>query len=129
MPWVNEIKFVKNEIDTVQEWNQEWDIHCEWNEIYFISFTVADQDASQQLSRIHDVDGSYQSGSDVSLNEFCTIYELGDAVLKCFEENCYKKSSTLHFVTIQELKDMGFHLGEIAMLRAAVDSWSVSEAW
>jgi len=61
MLWVNEIKFAKNEIDTVQEWNQEWDICCEWNEIYFISFMVADQDASQQLSRIHDVDGSYQS--------------------------------------------------------------------
>jgi len=45
----------------VQEWNQEWDICREWNEIYFISFTVADQDASWQLSRIHDVDGSYQS--------------------------------------------------------------------
>jgi len=60
MPWVNEIKFAKHEIDTVQEWNQEWDIRREWNEIYFISFTVADQDASWQLLRIHDVDGSYQ---------------------------------------------------------------------
>ena len=60
MLWVNEIKFADNEIDTVQEWNQEWDIRCEWNEIYFISFMVADQDASRQLSRIHDVDGSYQ---------------------------------------------------------------------
>ena len=30
------------------------------NEIHsFISFTVADQDAPQQLSRIHDVDGTY----------------------------------------------------------------------
>ena len=49
MLWVNEIKFAKNEIDTVEEWNgiwnQEWDIRREWNEIYFISFTVADQDA------------------------------------------------------------------------------------
>jgi len=27
--------------------------------IYFISFTVADQDAPRQLSRIHDVDGTY----------------------------------------------------------------------
>jgi len=50
-------------VDTVQEWNgiwnQEWDICHEWNEIYFISFMVADQDAPQQLSRIHDVDGTY----------------------------------------------------------------------
>jgi len=66
MPWVNEIKFADNEIDTVQEWNQQWDIRREWNEIYFISFMVADQDASQQLSRIHDVDGSYQSGTIVT---------------------------------------------------------------
>lgn len=67
------------------------------------------------------------AGSDVSLDEFCTVYELGDAVLKRFEENCYKKSSALRFVTIQELKDMGFRLGEIAALRVAVDSWSVSQ--
>jgi hypothetical protein len=67
------------------------------------------------------------AGSDVSLNEFCTVYELGDAVLKRLEENCYKKSSALRFVTIQELKDMGFRLGEIAALRVAVDSWSVSQ--
>jgi len=40
-------------------WNQEWDIHLEWNEIYFISFMVADQDALRQLSRIHGVDGTY----------------------------------------------------------------------
>ena len=64
MLWVNETKLAKNEIDTVEEWygiqNQEWDICCEWNEMNFISFTVADQDASLQLSRIHDVDGSYE---------------------------------------------------------------------
>ena len=48
------------------------------------------------------------AGSDVLLNEFCTFYELGDAVLKCLKENCYKKSSALRFVTIQEMKDMGF---------------------
>jgi len=29
------------------------------NEMKFISFTVADQDAPRQLSRIHDVDGTY----------------------------------------------------------------------
>jgi len=79
MPWVTETKLATNEINAmsewnktcykwnkisneifaVQEWNQEWDIRREWNEIYFISFTVADQDAPWQLSRIHDVDGTY----------------------------------------------------------------------
>ena len=39
---------IRNEIFTVK-----------WNEIHFISFTVADQDAPRQLSRIHDVDGTY----------------------------------------------------------------------
>jgi hypothetical protein len=66
------------------------------------------------------------AGPEFSLDEFCTVYELGDAVLKRFEENCYKKSSTLRFVTIQELKDMGFRLGEIAALRVAVEAWSIS---
>jgi len=60
---VNEIKFAKNEINTCRN-EMAFKIR---NEIFamnemkfiFISFTVADQDAPRQLSRIHDVDGTY----------------------------------------------------------------------
>ena len=79
MLWVNEIKLAKNEIDTVEEWNgiqnQEWDIHCEWNEMNFISFMVADQDASWQLSRIHDVDGTYYWGGGIFREGSTTLHE------------------------------------------------------
>ena len=66
------------------------------------------------------------AGPDFLLDEFCAVYELGDAVLKHFKENCYKKFSALCFATIQDLKDMRFHLEEIAALRIAVDAWSIS---
>ncbi|KAF8173627.1 hypothetical protein BJ912DRAFT_802205, partial [Pholiota molesta] len=58
-------------------------------------------------------------GLDMPLSAFCILYELGDAILKRLEDNCFTKSSALRFITIQELKDMGFRLGEIAALRVA----------
>jgi hypothetical protein len=45
--------------------------------------------------------------------------------LNKFTENFYKHARALRFVTIDELKEMGFRLGEIAGLRDAVESWSV----
>jgi len=64
---VNEIKLATNEIDM---WRNEMAFEI-WNEIFAMnemkSFMVADQDASWQLSRIHDVDGSYKSDNTMYL--------------------------------------------------------------
>jgi hypothetical protein len=64
------------------------------------------------------------SGEDMPITQFCAKYELGKGVLEKFEENSYSHARMLRFVTIEELKEMKFRLGEIAALRDAVDRWS-----
>lgn len=63
-------------------------------------------------------------GPDMPLGEFCERYNLGANVLARFTENFYKEACVLRFVMVDELKEMGFRLGEIAGLCDAVDSWS-----
>ncbi|KAF8156684.1 hypothetical protein B0H34DRAFT_859408 [Crassisporium funariophilum] len=38
---------------------------------------------------------SRSPGTEMSLSTFCTTHELGDAILACLDDNCYKKSSTV----------------------------------
>lgn len=64
-------------------------------------------------------------GEDMSLSDFCNIYNLGQRVLDTFTEHSYKTARILRFVTIAELKEMGFRFGEIAGLRDAIETWSV----
>ena len=63
-------------------------------------------------------------GNDMPLAEFCVTYGLDDAVIQKFHKNVYKDARMLHFITITELKEMDFRLGEIAGLRDAVELWS-----
>jgi hypothetical protein len=56
---------------------------------------------------------------------FCAEYDLGDNILSKLIKNAYKEARFLRFVTIAELKEMGFQLGEIAAIRDAVERWSV----
>jgi hypothetical protein len=68
---------------------------------------------------------SRSPGNDVPIAEFCNTYGLGESILKKLQDNFYLHARVLRFVTIQELKDMDFRLGEIASLRDAVEVWSV----
>lgn len=65
-------------------------------------------------------------GQDMPLAQFCMQYNLAQGVLDKLVENSYTQARTLRFVTILELKEMKFKLGEIAALREAVDMWSVT---
>lgn len=71
---------------------------------------------------------SCMQGMDMPLNEFCAKYDLGNAIHAKFAQNAYKEARFLRFVTIPELKEMGFQLGEIAALRDAVERWSLPRA-
>ncbi|KAF9459314.1 hypothetical protein BDZ94DRAFT_1239330 [Collybia nuda] len=51
---------------------------------------------------------SRSPGEDMSLSNFCNIYNLGQRVLDTFTKNSYKTARTLCFVMIAELKEMGF---------------------
>jgi hypothetical protein len=68
---------------------------------------------------------SRMPGLDISISEFCQQYDLGPNVLKKFQDNFYNDARVLRFVTIDELKEMGFRLGEVAGLRDAVERWSI----
>lgn len=64
-------------------------------------------------------------GQDMSLSQFCINYKLGDMVFERLRDNGYQDARVLRFLTIDELKEMKFRLGEIAALRDAVEIWSV----
>jgi hypothetical protein len=64
-------------------------------------------------------------GPDIPLSEFCEQYSLGPNILRKLQDNFYTHARVLRFVTIDELKEMDFRLGEIAELRDAVERWSI----
>jgi hypothetical protein len=67
---------------------------------------------------------SRSPGLDMPLASFCSLYGLGDSVLRKLVDNAYTDARMLRFITIAELKEMEFRLGEIAALRDAVEKWS-----
>ena len=68
---------------------------------------------------------SHTPGKDMSISEFCDLYALGPGILEKFTSHLYKDARVLRFVTLGDLKEMGFRLGEIAGLRDAVELWSI----
>jgi hypothetical protein len=64
------------------------------------------------------------AGVDMPISEFCTAFDLVRTIEDKLVENGYIHSRFLRFVTIDELKQMKFLLGEIAAIRDGVDRWS-----
>ena len=60
--------------------------------------------------------------------EFCDLYELRPDILDKFALHMYKDAHILWFVTLADLKEMRFHLGEIARPWNAVESWLVQRS-
>jgi hypothetical protein len=56
--------------------------------------------------------------------QFCEQFELCAKVQEKFQANRYYHARMLRFLTIQDLTKMDFLLGEIAMVRDAVQRWS-----
>ena len=57
---------------------------------------------------------------------FCQQFDIAPQTLEKPKENYYVKAQVLQFVHIDDLKKMGFHMGEIAGLRTGAEKWSVS---
>jgi hypothetical protein len=64
-------------------------------------------------------------GEDMPLPQFCAQYKLGTGILDKLLEHSYSQARTLRFLTVEDLKEMKFRLGEIAALREVIDVWSV----
>ena len=60
------------------------------------------------------------------ITQFCVEYDLGKGIEEKLTENSYLHMQVLHFITIEELKEMKFCLGEIVLLRDAVEKWSMA---
>jgi len=64
-------------------------------------------------------------GPDMPIVEFCTSFGLQPSILAKLEENAYDYACNLHFITLDNLTEMGFKLGEKAALQDVVERWSV----
>jgi hypothetical protein len=65
------------------------------------------------------------AGPDMTIREFCTLYDLTDAVHHKFTSNLYMHTCMLRVLMVDETKEMNFLLGEIAALQDALNRWSV----
>lgn len=63
-------------------------------------------------------------GPDIPIDDFCQQHQLDNDIRQKFKDNRYKNARTLRFVSLGELKEMGFLPGEIGELRDAVEKWS-----
>jgi hypothetical protein len=64
-------------------------------------------------------------GPNMTMAVFCAQYNVRKETLDKFKKNFYTDADMLRFITLDELKEMGFLLGEIARLRIAIERWSV----
>ena len=69
---------------------------------------------------------NWKIGPDMTLEAFCTKYELDDAIQDHFKEHWYKHAHMFRYLTMKDMEVMKFWAGEIAEVRDAIDSWSVA---
>jgi hypothetical protein len=65
-------------------------------------------------------------GPEMDITIFCHQLNLAPQTLEKLKENYYGKAQVLLFVHIDNLKEMGFCIREIAGLQDAVEKWLVS---
>jgi len=68
---------------------------------------------------------SRTAGPSMTLQDFCTQYDITDNVCKKLFDEGYTNSRVFQYVAVEELKEVGFKNGEIASLKDAVARWSV----
>ena len=68
---------------------------------------------------------SHSIGLSAPLAAFCSQYNITDTVQKKLADEGYTDSHLLQYVSVSELKEVGFKNGEIASLKYAVAKWSV----
>jgi hypothetical protein len=67
-------------------------------------------------------------GQDRSIAEFCALYGLQPSIQKKLEDNAYDHARLLRFVSLNNLGEMEFKLGERAALLDAIERWSLPRA-
>ncbi|KAG1884553.1 hypothetical protein F4604DRAFT_1918984 [Suillus subluteus] len=67
---------------------------------------------------------SARPGPDLSLANFCAVYDLSPDIHAKLTENGYTGTRTIRYIVVSELKEMGFKNGEIAAMKDAVARWA-----
>ncbi|KAK6974796.1 hypothetical protein R3P38DRAFT_3481402 [Favolaschia claudopus] len=67
-----------------------------------------------------------QVGPSSSIDEFCIFYGLSADISTKLTANGYQDTDIFYLVSIEDLKEMKFLLGQIAQLREAVRKWAVT---
>lgn len=68
------------------------------------------------------------AGATLVLSEFCTLFDVSTTVHDKLLHEGFTSSRTLQYLTLPDLKEMGFKYGEIASIKDAVARWSVPAA-
>lgn len=71
------------------------------------------------------IPGHLRPGPDMSVDDFCALYDLDTDIADRFKQNKYKRTQTFQFIEVPELKEMGFVGGEIAELKVAITRWGL----
>jgi hypothetical protein len=71
---------------------------------------------------------NYNPGPRLSINDFCSTYSLGNDICMRLTENGFSSSLALRRVTVDDLKEMGFKMGEVAEIEEAVEAWAARVA-
>ena len=64
-------------------------------------------------------------GPEMAIGDFCAAFGLSDDVLEKLKENAYDIARHLQYVSLENLTEMKFKLGERAALQDAVEHWSI----
>jgi hypothetical protein len=78
--------------------------------------TPASTSSTPQLADAERLLSAGKMGFDLSIDNFCKLYDLSGNILARLKENGYEKMKTLKYVTISQLHEMSFKHGEIALL-------------
>lgn len=58
-------------------------------------------------------------------SDFCRQYGLSSNILDKLIQNGFNRTRSLRFTRPEDLKEIGFLLGEVAEMKDAVEQWSV----
>jgi hypothetical protein len=67
-----------------------------------------------------------KTGPDLSIDDFCRVYNLSNDILRRLKDNGYQRAKTFKHILLAELHEMGFKHSEIALLQDAVEEWASS---
>ena len=66
-----------------------------------------------------------QPGIKQDIATFCRTHGLSEEVLEKFRAHAYTGTQAFRYISVQELKDLGFKPGEIVDLKEAVLEWAI----